>query len=232
MATFCLIHGGWHDESSWDPVVDRLRERGHSTIAPYLPLHDPEAGFEQRARPAIEALEGVAGQVVIVGHSAGSSYAALVAAATPDPLLVLLCPRLTGLAPPAGAPAMFREGFPFPPQGPDGTSVWEPEAAIAAMYPRLPPETARALTKRLRPLAPPPDEYPLPGYPVVPTALVYAAEDELFDPAWQRFMAREALGVEPIEIPGGHFPMAEDPDELADLLDRLAREYASRSSAD
>jgi hypothetical protein len=36
-------------------------------------------------------------------------------------------------------------------------------------------------------------------------------------------MARELLGVEPIEIPGGHFPMVEDPERLADLLDRLAR---------
>jgi pimeloyl-ACP methyl ester carboxylesterase len=33
-----------------------------------------------------------------------------------------------------------------------------------------------------------------------------------------------ALGVEPIEIPGGHFPMVEDPAALADLLDWLARE--------
>jgi pimeloyl-ACP methyl ester carboxylesterase len=31
--------------------------------------------------------------------------------------------------------------------------------------------------------------------------------------------------VEPIEIPGGHFPMVEDPKALADLLDRLAREH-------
>ena len=153
MATFCLIHGGWHDESCWDPVVELLREPGHVTVAPRLPLHDPEAGFGERVRPAIEALEGFAGKVVIVGHSAGSSYAALVAAARPDSLLVHLCPRLTGLAPPAGAPAMFRDGFPFPPEGPDGVSVWEPEAAIAAMYQRVPLETARALTKRLQPLA-------------------------------------------------------------------------------
>jgi pimeloyl-ACP methyl ester carboxylesterase len=38
-------------------------------------------------------------------------------------------------------------------------------------------------------------------------------------------MARELLGIEPIEIPGGHFPMVEDPVALADLLDRLAREH-------
>jgi pimeloyl-ACP methyl ester carboxylesterase len=58
---------------------------------------------------------------------------------------------------------------------------------------------------------------------------VCAAEDEIFDPAWQRFMAPELLGIEPIEIPGGHFPMVEDPEALADLLDRLARERPGSS---
>jgi pimeloyl-ACP methyl ester carboxylesterase len=36
-------------------------------------------------------------------------------------------------------------------------------------------------------------------------------------------MAREQLRVEPIELPGGHFPMVEDPERLAEVLDRLAR---------
>ena len=35
-------------------------------------------------------------------------------------------------------------------------------------------------------------------------------------------MARQLLGIEPVEIPGGHFPMLEDPAALAELLDRLA----------
>ena len=160
--------------------------------------------------------------MVVVGHSRGSDYATLVAAARPGSLLVYLCPRLGGFEPPPGAPDAFREGFPFPADRPDGTSAWDAEAAIGAMYRRLPPETARALAQRLRPMAPPPDEYPLPSHPVIPTVLVYAADDEFFEPAWERFMARELLGIEPIEIRGGHFPMAEDPDSLADLLDRLA----------
>jgi pimeloyl-ACP methyl ester carboxylesterase len=146
----------------------------------------------------------------------------------PGSLLVHLCPRLGGFAPPPGAPRPFRKGFPFPAQRPDGTSVWDAEAAIDAMYRRLPPDTARALVQRLRPMAPPVGEYPLSSHPVIPTALVYAAEDEFFEPAWPRFMARELLGIEPIEIPGGHFPMAEDPEALADLLDRLARDHAGR----
>jgi pimeloyl-ACP methyl ester carboxylesterase len=197
-------------------------------VAPDLPLHDPNAGFEERARPALKTLEGAADPVVIVGHSMASPYATLASVARPGSLLVHLCPRLGGFAPPPGAPTTFREGFPFPADRPDGTSVWGAEAAMDAMYPRVPPETARALVQRLRPMAPPPGEYPLPSHPAIPTVLVYAADDEFFEPAWQRFMAHELLGIEPIEIPGGHFPMAEDPDALADLLDRLAREHAGR----
>jgi pimeloyl-ACP methyl ester carboxylesterase len=230
VATFCLIHGAWHDPSCWDPVVRELLARGHDAVAPDLPLHDPDAGFEDRARPALRALDGVVGPVVVVGHSLGSTYAPLVAVAEPGSLLVHLCPRLGGFTSPPGAPDTFRKGFPFPPDRPDGMSVWDAEAATAAMYTRLPPETARALSQRLRPMAPAAGEYPLPDHPDIPTVLVYAADDELFEPAWERFMARELLGIEPIEIPGGHFPMAEDPDALVDLLDRLAREHAGRSS--
>ncbi len=222
MTTFALIHGAWHDGSCWAPVVRNLRGRGHAALAPDLPFHDPKTGFEERVRPVLDALDRAADPVVVVGHSMGSAYAALVASARPGSLLVLLCPRLGGLAPPPGAPRTFREGFPFPADRPDGTSAWDADAAIRAMYGRLPVETASALAQRLRPMAPPAGDYPLPGHPDVATVLVYAADDEFFEPAWERFMARELLGVEPIEIPGGHFPMAEDPDALAGLLDRLA----------
>jgi pimeloyl-ACP methyl ester carboxylesterase len=161
--------------------------------------------------------------VVVVGHSMGTAYAALVAAARPGSLLVHLCPRLGGFPEPDGAPSRFREGVPFPAELPDGTSAWDAGVAMTTLYPRLPPETARELAESLCPMAQPPDAFPLPGPPTNPAALIYAAEDEIFEPEWERFMARELLGVAPVEIPGGHFPMAEDPEGLADLLDGLAR---------
>jgi pimeloyl-ACP methyl ester carboxylesterase len=226
VATFCLLHGAWHDGSCWEPLVECLRGGGHEAVAPDMPYDDPEAGFEERVRPAFQELEDVAGPLVVVGHSASSGYAALVAARRPGSLLVHLCPRLGPFPPPAGAPDTFRAGFPFPPSGPDGATVWDPATAIDAMYPRLPPETARALADRLRPAAPPAGKFPLAAHPDVPTVLIYAAEDEIFEPAWERFMARELLGIDPIEIPGGHFPMVEDPPALAALLDRLAGEHA------
>jgi pimeloyl-ACP methyl ester carboxylesterase len=226
MATFCLLHGAWHDAFCWEPLTERLAALGHSVVTPDLPLHDPTAGYERRVRPAVEALAEADGSVVVVAHSQSSAFGPLVAAARPVSLLVYLCPRMGSLEPPDGAPAAFHEGIPFPPAGPDGTTAWDPEVAIEVMYPRLPTETARALAQRLRPMAMPPDDYPLREHPDVPTALVYAAEDEFFEPAFERFMAREQLGVDPIEIRGGHFPMAEDPGALAGLLDRLARRHA------
>jgi pimeloyl-ACP methyl ester carboxylesterase len=170
------------------------------------------------------ALEDANERVVVVGHSAASGYAALAADAHPGSLLVHLCPRLGPFAPPQGAPGPFRDGIPFPADRPDGTSAWDPEVAIEALYPRLPPATARSLAERLRPLAPPADDFPLPGPPAVATALIYAADDELFEPEWERLMASDVLGVEPIEVPGGHFPMLEDPDALAELLERVSTE--------
>ncbi len=193
-------------------------------MAPDLPIDDPRTTWEERAEPASRALEGVAGPVAIVVHSASSGYGAMVAARLDDPLLVYLCPRLTPFDSPPGAPEVFRPGFPFPPRRPDGSNLWEREAAIDAMYHHLDRATAEELADRLRPTAPPAGEFPLAGHPDVATALVYASEDEFFEPEWERFMARELLGVDPIEIPGGHFPMVEDPEGLAELLDRLARE--------
>src|SRR4051794_8741583 len=212
------MHGAWHDGSCWDPLVRALAARGHDAVAPDLPLFDPNSGYDERARPALEATEGVRDRIVVVGHSMGSAYAPLVAAASPGSLLVYLC----------GGWGPLREGFPFPARRPDGTRVWDRDEASAALYPRLPPETAAELAARLRPMAPAPGDSPWKeGLPDVPSVAVYASDDELFDAASEREIARRQLGSEPVEIPGGHFPMAEDPEGLAAVLDRLERSTRS-----
>ena len=222
MATFALLHGAWHDPSCWDAAREALEALGHVTTAPELPLHDPAATYEQRIRPVLDALDGAEEPVVVVGHSQSSSLAALVAATRPVSLLVHLCPRMGTFELPDGAPGAFRDGLLMPPAGPDGTTAWPPETAVEVMYPRLQPKRAHELAQRLRPMGMPPDDYPLSEHPDVPTALIYAADDEFFEPEFERFVARELLGIDAIEIPGGHFAMAEDPTALAELLDRLA----------
>jgi pimeloyl-ACP methyl ester carboxylesterase len=222
MSTFCLLHGAWHDGSCWHEVAGELRARGHAVVVPDLPLHDPEAGCATRLARAVELVSGIDGPVVIVGHSLGSDYAAVLATEVGDPSVVHLCPRLGGVPAPRGAPRRTRPRFPWPAQDERGGMTWNPEAAATAMYGRLDPALGRALAARLRPMAPAPEPFPLERLPDVPTAVVYAAEDEMFEPAWIRFMARELVGVEPIELPGGHFPMLEVPGQLTAVLDDLA----------
>ena len=222
MATFCLLHGNWHDGSCWDRLAPALQQRGHEVVAPDLPVEDADTDWDDRVRPALVGLEGAKRPMVVVGHSAASGYAAIVAERAPAQLLVYLCPWLAEFDHPPGEPRVFRETLTFPARRDDGAIVWEPEDAIRQMYGRLDPVTARDLAARLRPTAPPAGEFPLEQPADVATALVFATDDEFFEPSYERFIARELLGVEPIEIPGGHFPMAEDPERLADVLDRLA----------
>src|SRR4051812_5474217 len=166
-------------------------ERGHSVTVPDLPLQDPDAGFDERIQPALEGTDGVEGPLAIVGHSQGTAYSSLVAAAWPDALLVHLCPRLGGFEPPPGAPKPFHEGVPFPETGDDGTSVWDGDAAMEFLYRRVPAPRAAMLAGRLRPMAMPQGDYPLAAHPDNRTVLIYAAEDELFEPEWELFMAQE-----------------------------------------
>jgi hypothetical protein len=52
---------------------------------------------------------------------------------------------------------------------------------------------------------------------------VLCRDDHATNPAWQRTAATERLGVDPVELDGGHSPMLSRPAELSDVLDGLAR---------
>jgi pimeloyl-ACP methyl ester carboxylesterase len=58
----------------------------------------------------------------------------------------------------------------------------------------------------------------LPLAPEIPSTYIVAAYDRTIRPEWQRRMARERLGVEPVEIPTGHCPNVSRPHRLARIL--------------
>jgi ubiquinone/menaquinone biosynthesis C-methylase UbiE len=62
----------------------------------------------------------------------------------------------------------------------------------------------------------------LESWPDVPSSYIVCADDRTATPAWARRAARERLGVETVEIPGGHCPMLSRPTRLAALLDQCA----------
>jgi pimeloyl-ACP methyl ester carboxylesterase len=218
MSTIALVHGAWHDGSSWDLLAPLLESGGHRVVAPDLPCDDVRAGFEEYAAVVVDALDGDL-EVVLVGHSLGSDTIPLVATARPVGMLVYLCPRLGGFERPEGAIEPVNWRGPRLAHDELGRSCWSAERAMAEMYPCLPPAVARRLAAALRPQA---DlrgrPYPVPRAPLVPSVLVYAADDEFFPPEWCRWAARHLVGAEAIPIPGGHFPMLERPEDLAALL--------------
>src|SRR3954454_19542187 len=163
--------------------------QGHDVVVPDLPLDDPDVGYEERIRPAMEAIDRIGDSLIIVGHSQGTAYSSLVAAARSEARLVYLFPRLGGFEPPPGGPAPFGPGVPFPETRPDGTSSWDEDVALEVLYGRVPSPRAEMLAGRLRPRAMPRADYPLRSHPDTPTALIYAADDELFEPEFEIFMA-------------------------------------------
>jgi pimeloyl-ACP methyl ester carboxylesterase len=92
------------------------------------------------------------------------------------------------------------------------TATWAPEDARWAAE-RLRPQAQKSQTE--------PSLTPPPGLRV---ESIIGASDRVVSPAWSRRVARERLGVEPIELPSGHFPMITHPEPLADALAQLDAE--------
>jgi pimeloyl-ACP methyl ester carboxylesterase len=62
--------------------------------------------------------------------------------------------------------------------------------------------------------------------PELPSTYILASQDRTIRPEWQRRMARDRLGVEPIEIATGHSPNVSQPDRLAAILvDAVERDF-------
>jgi pimeloyl-ACP methyl ester carboxylesterase len=105
----------------------------------------------------------------------------------------------------------------------EGCSYWgDREATMRIMYGDLEPDDAEWAVDRLRPQGQKSQAEPSPAPPEgIRTESIIGANDRIVSPAWSRRVARERLGVEPVELPGGHFPMITHPELLAERLARL-----------
>ena len=79
MPTFLLIPGAGADSRVYRPTIEALNGLGHDTIAPALPLEDPEATPSDHADAAAGAVPA-GHEVVVVAQSLGAFTAPLVAA--------------------------------------------------------------------------------------------------------------------------------------------------------
>lgn len=227
MTSFVLVHGAWHGAWCWDFVAPELTARGHRAIAVELPCEDPDAGAEAYARAILAELPDDP-DTVLVGHSLAGLSVPVAAELAPDRVrrIVLVAPLLPypgrsldathhaepdRLMPGLGAGQIAAD---------DGSTVWQPQAAIATMYPDAPPDRATWAAGRLRRQhwRISQETTPLRGWPRLPVGVIACAQDAVVNPDWVRRAARLRFGTEALVLAGDHSPFLSRPGELADLL--------------
>ena len=228
--TYVFVHGAWHGAWCWNLVGDALRARGAAAIAMDLPVEDPDAGAVEYADAALAAI-GDADDCVLVGHSLGGLTTPVVAArlaeqGRPARAMVFLAsllpvPGRSNDAAQAAEPDRLMPGLGAGQTGyPDGSSSWQPQAAIAAMYPDAPPALATWAAGQLRrqQWRISREVTPLRSWPDGAVSVIACGRDGVVNPDWVRRSARLRFGVEAHVLPGDHAPFLSRPEELADLL--------------
>jgi pimeloyl-ACP methyl ester carboxylesterase len=228
--TFGLVHGSWHGAWCWTKLVAELDALGHRAVAVDLPIEDAHAGLTRYAEIVSEALSRVDDDVVLVGHSFGASTIPLVARHRSVAHLVFLCalvPRPGGsVADRSASDAVYVPGFVGnTATRDDGASYWpDPGAAVRCFYHDCEATDAAWAVSRLRAQSPTPrlEPWPFDALPDVPRTSILCRGERCIDPTWSRRMSSELLGVEAIELDGGHSPFLTRPVELARVLAGVA----------
>lgn len=237
-ASVLLVHGAWHGAWCWErftPLLDAadvawqtLDLPGHGADAgPFTDLH----GDADRVRAALDAL---AGEVVLVGHSYGGAvitdagvhprvkhlvYVAAFALDAGESVMTAAATLLpldaAGASPPGLAEAMTFL--------PDGTSTLPPAAVAALLYNACDPATqawaaARCCPQPMLNLSQPPRAC---AWREKPSTYVLCAQDMGVPPPLQRALAARCGDV--VTLAADHSPFVSAPEALAQVIVPLAR---------
>ena len=210
VSCFVLLHGAGSTSWYWHLVEPRLVAAGHDVVSVDLPVDDDSAGLDAYVDTVVAAISGRE-DVVLVAQSLAGFVGPVVCTRTPVELLVLVA----AMVPKPGE----RLGEWWSDTGHDrlGISVDDP---VALFLHDVPPDVAAASEQHLRAQSGRvfEDMWPLDEWPHVATRVLICSDDRFFPAPFQRRVARQRLGIEPDEMPGGHLPALARPDDLAARL--------------
>jgi hypothetical protein len=207
MSLFCLVHGSTQDASGWARRAD-----------------EPEASAARHAQAIAEALPNFNEAPIVVAHSVSGIFLPLLPAHCPVSRMVFLAafvPEI-GKSPTQqlqANPEMFwPDWIGKDPTKDDAVAVHylfhdcDPATAAWALTTRRLMHARHALSETCH----------LRSWPDVPVSYILCREDRTLHPDFWREQVRKQLGIDPIEVAGGHCPHVSHPRELADVLSRLA----------
>lgn len=228
--TIVLVHGAFADTTSWDSVAAGLRGRGYNVVVPDNPLRGP--AYDSSAIESV--LAGIAGPIVLVGHSYGGAvitnihnanvranvYIAAFAPADGEPVQALLDPlRFPGsrALPPALELRVVDD-----PQAVGGKNV---DGFIAREYfheiftQDVDPATADAMFAHQRSAALWANLQPTtdPSWATTPSWYLVSDSDRVIPPAAQRFMAARS-GAHTAEISASHASLVSRPGPVTETI--------------
>ena len=211
---------GWY----WHLVEAELARRGHRTIAVDLPGADPSAGLPEYRDLIVAAARTFAGPVILVAQSLGGFSAPLACEQVPVDRLILV----NAMIPRPGEPAgewWDNVGWQAAAQAAadcDGRPKIDVTDLATLFFHDIP----APLVELMRASREAADEapvifgqpWPLAAWPQVPTEVLSGRDDRFFPLSLQQRVARERLGLEATEIPGGHLAALSHPAALADQI--------------
>jgi len=223
MSLFCLVHGSAQGVAGWDLLARELSSRGHNCVLPGLPADTPEARATAYARVIADAIPAGDGDAIVVAHSASGMFLPFVPAFREIRRMVFLAAVVPGL----GLSILDQVKADGDMLNPEwmGKNPMNDDVAINFLFHDCSPEVAQwALTTRRLTIAKRAmiETCPLESWPSVSSTYIVCGEDRTIQPQWSRRVARDRLGVDAIELPGGHCPHVSRPAALADVLIQLS----------
>jgi pimeloyl-ACP methyl ester carboxylesterase len=235
LPTIVLVHGAWDRPAGWNRVAPRLSEAGYPVVVPDNPLRSVWGDAAAISR----VLHGIAGPIVLVGHSYGGfvmTNAALynprvkalvyIAAFAPDQgetALGLVTKSPGSLLPAALVATPF-----IAPDGKVGVNtIINPLLFSIVFAGDVPSRLAREMATHQGPatLAAGSGKSGIPAWRSIPSWYMVARNDRTIPPAVERFMAQRARATT-VEIASSHAAPAAHPAEVADFILSAARAAA------
>jgi pimeloyl-ACP methyl ester carboxylesterase len=226
MAAYVFVPGAGGRGWAWHLVVEELRQAGQQAVAVDLPGPDPAADLFVYRDLIAAAARPLGGPVTLVAHSLGGFSAPLACTQVPVAELVLYNAMIPRPGESAGEWGDNTGAVEAAQQAAasDGRPPVDYSDTEALFYHDVPGPLADEMRARSAMWDEGPavfaQPWPLAAWPAVPVRVLAGRDDRLFPLELQRRVARDRLGLEAEQVPGGHLGMLGYPAELAAVISR------------